>query len=86
VISYEFSIFKLKLIHQRSPWKEEELEELAKQVKMSKSGKSASSINWKLVSYRMYTSSGFVRSTQECRERWCNHLSPSLKKNKWSIE
>ena len=34
----------------------------------------------------MFTSAGLVRSTQECRERWCNHLSPSLKKNKWSIE
>ncbi len=29
---------------------------------------------------------GGKRTTKQCRERWSNHLDPSLKKTKWTVE
>jgi len=31
-------------------------------------------------------SSEIIRHGKQCRERWNNHLDPSLKKSEWSTE
>ena len=65
-----------RCIKKRMPWSEEE-DKTMKQL-VNKYG----TTNWTLISSKM----GKSRNGKQCRERWYNHLNPSLKKNNWTIE
>ena len=65
-----------RCIKKRMPWTEEE-DKIMKQL-INKYGTS----NWSLISSKM----GKSRNGKQCRERWYNHLNPSLKKNNWTLE
>ena len=65
-----------RCIKKRMPWSEEE-DKTMKQL-VNKYG----TANWTLISSKM----GKSRNGKQCRERWYNHLNPSLKKNNWTIE
>ncbi len=40
-------------------------------------------VNWKSVSFTLFQK-GFLRTPHECRERWINHLNPTITKHKWT--
>ena len=65
-----------RCIKKRMPWSEDE-DKTMKQL-VNKYGTS----NWTLISSKM----GKSRNGKQCRERWYNHLNPSLKKNNWTLE
>ena len=65
-----------RCIKKRMPWSEEE-DKAMKQL-VNKYGTS----NWTLISSKL----GKSRNGKQCRERWYNHLNPSLKKNNWTLE
>lgn len=51
-------------------------------------GRCGDSVNWRLISYRIFTESGcrFFRGLNHCREKWNNHLNPLVKRSRWSSE
>ena len=65
-----------RCIKKRMPWSEDE-DKTMKQL-VNKYGIS----NWALIARKM----GNSRNGKQCRERWYNHLNPSLKKNNWTLE
>jgi citrate lyase synthetase len=44
--------------------------------------------DWKLASYNLFLRSQrkYFRSFQQCREKWINHINPSVKKGEWEVE
>jgi hypothetical protein len=44
--------------------------------------------DWKLISYNLFLRSErkYFRSFQQCREKWINHINPSVKKGEWEVE
>ena len=44
--------------------------------------------DWKLISYHLFLRSErkYFRSFQQCREKWINHINPSVKKGEWEVE
>lgn len=44
--------------------------------------------DWKLISYNLFLKSErkYFRSFQQCREKWINHINPSVKKGEWEVE
>ena len=65
-----------RCIKKRMPWSEDE-DKTMKQL-VNKYGIS----NWALIARKM----GNSRNGKQCRERWYNHLNPSLKKNDWTLD
>jgi hypothetical protein len=61
----------------KRPWTEEEDQLLVKMI-----GEEGAQ-NWSILSKRM-TDLGFQRMGKQCRERWYNHLDPSVSKDPWS--
>lgn len=51
-------------------------------------GHRSDGVNWRWVSYRIFTQSGciFFRNLNHCREKWNNHLNPLVKRGHWSPE
>ena len=45
-------------------------------------------IEWKQVGYDLFTFSEgrYFRTNAQCRERWANHINPTVNKEKWSKE
>lgn len=68
-----------KITRRRTPWSP--LEDTAITTLISKYGTS----NWTLISSLLSSQYGFKnRSGKQCRERWHNHLDPSVNKSYWS--
>ena len=65
-----------RCIKKRMPWSEDE-DKVMKQL-VNKYGTS----NWTLIASKM----GKSRNGKQCRERWYNHLNPTLKKNNWTLD
>ena len=65
-------------MYRRSPWSPNEDDLLRKAVK--KHG-SAPDITWTSVAAVVPG-----RSAKQCRERWCNHIDPSISHEPWSEE
>ena len=65
-----------RCIKKRMPWSEDE-DKIMKQL-VNKYGTS----NWTLIASKM----GKSRNGKQCRERWYNHLNPTLKKNNWTLD
>ena len=70
----------------RQRWHEDEDESL--RVLMSEyGGMETSRVPWVDVALRLGDSKGFgPRDGKQCRERWTQHLDPSIKKGEWSAE
>jgi hypothetical protein len=54
----------------------------------AKEGRSSDGINWRWISYRIFTHSGcrVFRNLNHCREKWNNHLNPLVKRSRWTPE
>lgn len=70
----------LKVPLNKSPWTKNEddmLEELVKDK---------GAAHWREIAMELHSRSGTnqFRQSKQCRERWTNHLDPSLKKGSWS--
>ena len=42
--------------------------------------------SWTKVGESFHERSGHERTGKQCRERWYNHLDPSVKKGEWTAE
>mmetsp|Transcript_5199 Transcript_5199/g.5168 ORF Transcript_5199/g.5168 Transcript_5199/m.5168 type:complete len:224 (+) Transcript_5199:53-724(+) len=69
--------------HLRHPWSQQE-DDMLLSLFPTKSSKKWAQIA-KELNEKIYNNKP-VRNGKQCRERWCNHLNPALKKGGWSYE
>lgn len=62
-------------------------DELAFKQKISEQGDLYKvEINWRFLSFQMFLERTCLKTPNELRERWVNHLNPSIRKDKWLPE
>lgn len=62
-------------------------DELTIKQKISEQGDlSKAETNWRFLSFQMFIERSCFKSPNELRERWLNHLNPTIRKEKWSPE